>query len=161
MTPYLSSQRPVSLQLIIVFLPYNIAATSPQAPRSIKSMASVASASPSGQGFLYANSTEDTDSWQYVETNSSPAGYVHSPSSSFNGWGVIGYPNHLGTSPTAMSPLPPPTSHPNRPGTVNSTADDSHHFLSLWDNQQILADHNLFLPDSFGSTYSSADGEYW
>ncbi|KAI1197307.1 hypothetical protein F5X97DRAFT_180559 [Nemania serpens] len=116
-------------------------------------MASVASASPSGQGFLYANSTEDTDSWQYVETSSSPAGYVHSPSSSFNGWGIIGYPNHLGTSPTAMSPLPPPTSHPNQQGTVSSTAEDNvNQFLSLLDNQQFMADHDLFFLDPFGSS---------
>ncbi|TRX88626.1 hypothetical protein FHL15_010485 [Xylaria flabelliformis] len=81
---------------------------------------SIASASPSGQGFLRANSTEDTDSWQYVETNSSPAGCVPSPSSSFNGWGIIGYPNHLGTSPTAMSPLPPPTSHPNQQSAMDT-----------------------------------------
>jgi len=72
-------------------------------------MASVASASPSGQVFLRADSTDETDSWQYVENNTSPAEYIPSPSSSFNGWGFVGYPNNrLGASPTsAMSPLPP------------------------------------------------------
>ncbi|KAI1115095.1 hypothetical protein F5Y14DRAFT_145388 [Nemania sp. NC0429] len=113
-------------------------------------MASVASASPSGQGFLYANSTEDTDSWQYVDTNSSPAGYAHSPGSSLNGWGTIGYPNHLGPSPTAMSP---PTSHPAQQGTVNSTAEENvNQFFSLLDNQQLMADHDFFFPDPFGGS---------
>ncbi|KAI0861037.1 hypothetical protein F4860DRAFT_477645 [Xylaria cubensis] len=116
-------------------------------------MASIASASPSGQGFLRANSTEDTDSWQYVETNSSPACCVPSPSSSFNGWGIIGYPNHLGTSPTAMSPLPPPTSHPNQQSTANTTtADTRNQFLSLLNSQNFMTNHEFLFSDLLGST---------
>ncbi|KAI0458396.1 hypothetical protein F5B21DRAFT_460942 [Xylaria acuta] len=116
-------------------------------------MASVASTSPSGQGFLRADSTEDTDSWQYVETNSSPSGYIPSPSSSFNGWGIIGYSNHLGTSPTAMSPLPPPTSHPNQQSMVDATtADNGNQFLSLLDDQQFMANQELLFSDLLGST---------
>ncbi|KAJ8128362.1 hypothetical protein O1611_g5272 [Lasiodiplodia mahajangana] len=111
-------------------------------------MASVASASPSGQGFLCTNSTEDTDSWHYVDANSPPAGYIPSPSSSCNGWGIIGYPNHLGASPTAMSPLPPPTSHPNQQGTVDTTADDAgNQFLSLFDSQQFMLNHDFLFSD--------------
>ncbi|KAI0443824.1 hypothetical protein F4803DRAFT_549749 [Xylaria telfairii] len=116
-------------------------------------MASVASTSPSGQGFLRANSTDDTDSWQYAETNSSPTGCIPSPSSSFNSWGIIGYPNHLGTSPTAMSPLPPPTSHPNQQSTANTTtADTGNQFLSLLDSQQFMTNHEFLFSDLLGST---------
>ncbi|KAI1757399.1 hypothetical protein F4782DRAFT_127963 [Xylaria castorea] len=116
-------------------------------------MASITSASPSGQGFFRANSTEDTDSWQYVETNSSPAGCIPSPSSSFNGWGIVGYPNHLGTSPTVMSPLPPPTSHPNQQSTVNTTAADTgNQFLSLLDSQRFMTNHEFLFSDLLGST---------
>ncbi|KAI3336618.1 hypothetical protein HD806DRAFT_474266 [Xylariaceae sp. AK1471] len=128
-------------------------------------MASVASASPSGQRFLRADSTEDTDSWQYVETNSSPVGYIPSPSSSFNGWGIVGYPNHLGASPTAMSPLPvdletqfgrpAPTSYPNQQSTANTTAAGdagNHNYLSALDNQQFMASHELLFSDLLGST---------
>ncbi|KAI1173291.1 hypothetical protein F4777DRAFT_600761 [Nemania sp. FL0916] len=114
-------------------------------------MASVASASPSGQSFLRANSSDETDSWQYVDNTSSPAGYIPSPSSSFNGWGMVGYPNHQGTSPAAMSPLPPPTSHPNQQGTLNSTTDENgNSFLSFLDSQQLMANHELLFPDLLG-----------
>ncbi|KAI0476942.1 hypothetical protein F4859DRAFT_68215 [Xylaria cf. heliscus] len=116
-------------------------------------MASVASASPTGQGFPRANSTEDTDSWQYVEINSSPSGYIPSPSSSFSGWGIIGYPNPLGTSPTTLSPLPPPTSHPNQQSTVNTTTvDTGNQFLSLLDSPQFMTNHELLFSDLLGST---------
>ncbi|KAI0431463.1 hypothetical protein F5Y09DRAFT_304600 [Xylaria sp. FL1042] len=115
-------------------------------------MASVASASPSRPDFLRANSTEDTDSWQYVESNSSPSGYIPSPGSSFNGWGIIGFPSHLGASPTTMSPLPAPTSHPNQRSS-NITAEDSENqFLSFLDNQQFVASHENLLPDLFDNT---------
>ncbi|TGJ85604.1 hypothetical protein E0Z10_g3173 [Xylaria hypoxylon] len=119
-------------------------------------MASVASASPSRQDFLRANSTEDTDSWQHVETNSSPAGYIPSPASSFNGWGIIGYPNHLGTSPTIMSPLPPPTSHPNQQSTIDITAEDSgNRFLSLLDSQEFVASHEILFSNLLDSTMNT------
>ncbi|KAI0873360.1 hypothetical protein GGS24DRAFT_463778 [Hypoxylon argillaceum] len=124
-------------------------------------MASVASASPSGQGFFCANSTEDTDSWQYVETNSSPTGYIPSPSSSsFNGWGIIGYPNHLGASPTAMSPLPPPTSHPTQQGTANTTADDTgNQLLSFLDNQEFMARHEFLFSGFLDSTMDMSSSQ--
>ncbi|KAF2964978.1 hypothetical protein GQX73_g8576 [Xylaria multiplex] len=111
-------------------------------------MASVASASPSRQDFLRANSTEDTDSWQYVETNSPPAGYIPSPGSSFNGWGIIGY---LGASPTMLSPLPPPTSHPNQQSTSGNAAEDSQ-FFSFLDNQQFVANHEFLFSDLLDGT---------
>ncbi|RWA13865.1 hypothetical protein EKO27_g1278 [Xylaria grammica] len=111
-------------------------------------MASVVSASPSRQDFLRANSTEDSDSWQHVETNSSPAGYIPSPGSSFNGWGIVGYPNQLGTSPSIMSPLPPPTSHPNQQSISNIAAEDpGDQFLSFLDSQQFVANHEIVFSD--------------
>ncbi|KAI1121103.1 hypothetical protein F5Y10DRAFT_257024 [Nemania abortiva] len=124
-------------------------------------MASVASASPSGQGFLCTNSTEDTDSWQYVDTNSPLTGYIPSPSSSCNGWGIIGYPNHLGASPTtAMSPLPPPTSHPNQQNTVNTTAGDTgNQLLSLFDHQQFMENHEFMFSDLLGSTMNMGSSQ--
>ncbi|KAI1810979.1 hypothetical protein GGS20DRAFT_142303 [Poronia punctata] len=132
-------------------------------------MASVASASPSQGSFFYADSTEDTDSWQHVDANSlSPADYyTPSPSSSFNGWRVVGYPhNSLGASPTAMSPLPSdhtthtqdgnfgrpaPTSYPsqqtptdNSPTTGPPTSSTTTMALNVGDNHQ------------FSSTFQSA-----
>ncbi|KAI8626799.1 hypothetical protein F5Y19DRAFT_189965 [Xylariaceae sp. FL1651] len=129
-------------------------------------MASVASASPSGQSFLHADSTEDTDSWQYVETNSPPAGFIPSPaSSSFNGWGIIGYPNQMGTSPTAMSPLPldldfqfgrpPPTSYPNQQNTSTTAASDvESQLLSALDDQQFAANQELLFSGLLGNAMS-------
>jgi hypothetical protein len=127
-------------------------------------MASVASASPSGQGFLRADTAEDTESWQYVETTSSPAGYLPSPSSSYNGWGIIGYPNHLGASPAAMSPLPldhdnqlgypAPTSYPNPQSTANTMTAGDRPMLSFLDNQQFGANHELLFPDLLDSTFA-------
>ncbi|KAI0405411.1 hypothetical protein F4802DRAFT_597241 [Xylaria palmicola] len=120
-------------------------------------MASVASGSPSGQVFLRANSSEDTDSWQCVEGNASPAGYVPSPGSSLGGWGIIGYPNHLGASPTIMSPLPPTTSHPKQESGLSTTADDTEdQFLSLLDSQQFMTSHDFLFPDFLGGTCTSA-----
>ncbi|KAI0911886.1 hypothetical protein F4823DRAFT_560459 [Ustulina deusta] len=123
-------------------------------------MASVASTPPSRHDFLRANSAEDTDSWQYVESNSSPSGYIPSPGSSFNGWGIIGYPNHLGASPTIMSPLPPPTSHPNPQSSVDITAEDSENqFSSLLDSQQFIDSHELLFPDLLDlNTYQFQQG---
>ncbi|KAI1419337.1 hypothetical protein F5Y12DRAFT_264999 [Xylaria sp. FL1777] len=119
-------------------------------------MASVASASPSQPDFLRTNSTEDTDSWQYVESNSPPSGYIPSPGSSFNGWGIIGYPNHLGASPTTMSPLQPPTSHPNPQNSANITAENSENqLLSILGGQQLVAGHETFFPDLLDSTMSA------
>ncbi|KAI0816605.1 hypothetical protein GGR55DRAFT_244880 [Xylaria sp. FL0064] len=118
-------------------------------------MASVASASPSRPDFLRASSTEDTDSWQYVEPNSSPSGYIPSPGSSFNGWGIIGYPNHLGASPTTMSPLPPPTSHPNQRASIIPAEDSENQLLSFLDNQQFVGRHEILMPDLFDSTMNT------
>ncbi|GAP86544.1 putative fungal zn binuclear cluster domain-containing protein [Rosellinia necatrix] len=122
-------------------------------------MASVASASPSGHGFLRANSTDDTDSWQYID-NSPPVGYTPSPGSSLNGWGITGYSNHLGASPTAMSPLPPPTSQSSQHDTANTTAEDTgNHFLPLSDSQQFMVNHDLFYSDLLGSTMNAVSFE--
>lgn len=89
-------------------------------------MASVASASPSSRhSFTHAESGDDSDSWQYVESNPASVGFMPSPaSSSMNSWGIVGYPNNqMRASPSAMSPLqldhdhsrgaPPPTSYPD------------------------------------------------
>ncbi|KAI1330368.1 hypothetical protein F5Y16DRAFT_362935 [Xylariaceae sp. FL0255] len=117
-------------------------------------MASIASASP----FLHNDSSDETDSWQYVDTNSSPAGYIPSPTSSgFNGWGIVGYPNHLGTSPVAMSPLHldhdaqigrPPTSYPNQSEpVVPSPGDAGAQAFEFMEDPQFMANQNLLFPD--------------
>ncbi|KAJ3568333.1 hypothetical protein NPX13_g6457 [Xylaria arbuscula] len=118
-------------------------------------MASVASASPSRPDYPRANSsTEDTDSWQYVESSS--PGFTPSPGSSYNGWGLIGYPNHLGASPPIMSPLQPPTSHPNQQSSLSMTGGDSeNHFLSFLDNQQLMESQELLFPNLLDGTMNN------
>ncbi|KAI1771308.1 hypothetical protein F4818DRAFT_445330 [Hypoxylon cercidicola] len=86
-------------------------------------MASVASASPSSRHSFIQESGDDSDSWQYVESNPASVGFMPSPaSSSMNSWGIVGYPNQMRASPVAMSPLQldhdvsrgaPPTSYPD------------------------------------------------
>ncbi|KAI0971871.1 hypothetical protein F4678DRAFT_432345 [Xylaria arbuscula] len=117
-------------------------------------MASVASASPSRPEFLYADSTEDTDSWQYVEANSSPSGYIPSPGSSFKGWAVIGHSNHLGASPT-MPALPPPTSHPNQQSLDTTAQDLDNQFPSQLDSQQLMESHDPLFLNFFNDTMSA------
>ncbi|KAI0166349.1 hypothetical protein GGR57DRAFT_446439 [Xylariaceae sp. FL1272] len=119
-------------------------------------MASVASASPIGQAFTCTDSTEDTDSWQYIETPS-PAGLLPSPAnSSFSGWGVVGFTNQLGNSPTA-SPLHsdydhqvgrPPTSFPAQLNTSAPTGDEVEaQLFSLMNTQEFEMNRDLFFSD--------------
>ncbi|KAI1451069.1 hypothetical protein F5Y02DRAFT_14316 [Annulohypoxylon stygium] len=86
-------------------------------------MASIASASPSSRHSFPMESGDDSDSWQYVESNPASVGFMPSPaSSSMHSWGIVGYPNQMQASPVAMSPLQldhdqartmPPTSYPD------------------------------------------------
>ncbi|KAI1337747.1 hypothetical protein F5Y15DRAFT_389012 [Xylariaceae sp. FL0016] len=69
---------------------------------------SVASASPppGHATFHSAESADDTESWQYVPSDPSSVSFIPSPASSgMNSWAMVGYPNHVQTSPSAMSPL--------------------------------------------------------
>jgi hypothetical protein len=78
-------------------------------------MASVASASPSGHSYQRAESTEDSESWQYVDSNPASSLFFPSPgggsmaSGSFNGsgsgWVTTGYPNVERSPAAAVSPL--------------------------------------------------------
>ncbi|KAI1304350.1 hypothetical protein F5Y03DRAFT_176471 [Xylaria venustula] len=117
-------------------------------------MASIASASPSRPDFVYADSTEDTDSWQYVDANSSPSGYLPSPGSSFKGWAVIGHSNHLGASPT-MPPLPPPTSHPNQHSLETTAQDLDAQFSSQLESQQLMEGDDARFLHVFNNTMSA------
>ncbi|KAI1268568.1 hypothetical protein F5Y18DRAFT_375913 [Xylariaceae sp. FL1019] len=121
-------------------------------------MASVASASPNGQAFTCTDSTEDTDSWQYIETTPSPAGLLTSPAnSSLSGWGVVGYTNQLGNSPAAVSPLHldydhqvgrPPTSYPAQLNTSATTAEDVEaQFMSFMSAQEFEMNRDIFFSD--------------
>lgn len=69
-------------------------------------MASVASASPSGHSYQRDESNEDSESWQYVDSNPASVFFPSPGSSSMNstGWVVGGYPN-VERSPAAVSPL--------------------------------------------------------
>lgn len=70
-------------------------------------MASIASASPSSHSFQGgAESGDDSESWQYLDSNAASVGFFPSPASgSLQSWGVVGYTNQLGQSPPAVSPL--------------------------------------------------------
>lgn len=68
-------------------------------------MASIASASPSGNSYQRAESTDDSDSWQYIDSNPASVFFPSPVSGSLNSWGVVGYPNQVGQSPPAVSPL--------------------------------------------------------
>ncbi|KAK8049840.1 hypothetical protein PG994_011570 [Apiospora phragmitis] len=72
-------------------------------------MASVASASPSGSSFQQPDSADESESWQYIESNPGSVAFFPSPASgSLNSWGLVGFPDQLeNSSPgsAAVSPL--------------------------------------------------------
>ncbi|KAI1393804.1 uncharacterized protein F4822DRAFT_26106 [Hypoxylon trugodes] len=118
-------------------------------------MASVASASPSSS-FHHVESGDDSDSWQYVESNPASVGFMPSPaSSSMNSWGIVGYPNQVQTSPVAMSPLQldhdqartsaPPTSYPDHgtEASMMASAGVDSQLMPSFDDQQYMAGQEL------------------
>ncbi|CAJ2506099.1 Uu.00g002290.m01.CDS01 [Anthostomella pinea] len=142
-------------------------------------MASVASASPTSRpSFHRSESADDSDSWQYVESNPSSVGFVPSPaSSSMNSWGIVGYANQLRGSPTAMSPLhldhdqhhglpPPPTSYPDHTSTpmMPSTGVDGQ-LMSPFHEQRLMSSQEMMFGDplnhavDMSSYYSSFPGD--
>lgn len=69
-------------------------------------MASVASASPSGYGFPRAESTDESEPWQYIDSSSGSVRILPSPASgSLNSWDVVGYPSQAELPLSAVSPL--------------------------------------------------------
>ncbi|KAI2630851.1 hypothetical protein GGR54DRAFT_173434 [Hypoxylon sp. NC1633] len=123
-------------------------------------MASVASASPSsGHSFTHMDSGDDSDSWQYVESNPASVGFMPSPtSSSLHSWGIVGYPNQtnqMRASPVAMSPLQldhdpsrgaPPTSYPDHAATapVMASAGPETQLMSAYEEQQFIGQDLMF-----------------
>ncbi|KAI1457200.1 hypothetical protein F4805DRAFT_198002 [Annulohypoxylon moriforme] len=118
-------------------------------------MASIASASPSSRHSFPMESGDDSDSWQYVESNPASVGFMPSPaSSSMHSWGIVGYPNQMQASPVAMSPLQldhdqaraaPPTSYPdNAAGTsmMASVGVDSQ-LMPAFDEHQFMAGQEM------------------
>ncbi|KAI0025006.1 hypothetical protein F4780DRAFT_724040 [Xylariomycetidae sp. FL0641] len=144
-------------------------------------MASVTSASPpSVHGFNRSDSADDSDSWQYVESNpSSSVGFIPSPaSSSMHSWAIVGYPAQVQPSPTAMSPLhldhehshghPPPTSFPDQHADASSMmagAGAENQLMSAYDEQQILGQQDFMFaepltnPMDFTQYYPSFHGD--
>lgn len=127
-------------------------------------MASVASASPSSRhSFPLMDSGDDSDSWQYVESNPASVGFMPSPaSSSMNSWGIVGYPNQVQPSPNAMSPLQldhdqsraaaPATSfsdHATEASMIASAGVESQLLPSFDEQQQYMADQELMLNEPF------------
>ncbi|KAI0199567.1 hypothetical protein F4808DRAFT_208574 [Astrocystis sublimbata] len=115
-------------------------------------MASLTPSSLCGQVFLHSNSTDDTDSWQYVDTDSSPACYIPSPSSSLNGWGII----QLEQPEMGKSPRPFTTSLPRQPNTLDATMLDTEnqfvpHLYNPQCEPQCTPDHELLFSDLFDS----------
>ncbi|KAI1104676.1 hypothetical protein F4804DRAFT_180221 [Jackrogersella minutella] len=118
-------------------------------------MASIASASPSSRHSFPAESGDDSDSWQYVESNPASVAFMPSPaSSSMHSWGIVGYPNQMQASPVAMSPLQldhdqarpaPPTSYPDNATDVSmmaSTGVDSQ-LMPAFDEQQFIPGQDM------------------
>ncbi|KAH8673554.1 hypothetical protein BX600DRAFT_508805 [Xylariales sp. PMI_506] len=70
-------------------------------------MASVSSASPSAHSYPRAGSSDETDSWQHVDSDPASV-FFPSPASgsgSLAGWAVVGYTNQAENPPAAVSPL--------------------------------------------------------
>lgn len=132
-------------------------------------MASVCSASPSGNSFARGESDSE---WEQLESNpASSVGFLPSPSSgSMASWGMVGYPNQVQPSPPAASPLDlnadtttaPQTgagvgyaaSFPEQhtdPSMMASTSIDEQ-YLASFDGQQLLASHGMFFQDQFNNS---------
>ncbi|KAI1376745.1 hypothetical protein F4677DRAFT_72223 [Hypoxylon crocopeplum] len=123
-------------------------------------MASVASASPSsGHSFPHMESGDDSDSWQYVESNPASVGFMPSPaSSSMHSWGIVGYPNQMQASPIAMSPLQldqdhsrgaPPTSYPDHAtaASMMASAGAESQLMPAFDEQSYIPGQDLLFTE--------------
>ncbi|KAI2469288.1 hypothetical protein F4781DRAFT_230010 [Annulohypoxylon bovei var. microspora] len=118
-------------------------------------MASVASASPSSRHSFLMESSDDSESWQYVESNPASVGFMPSPaSSSMHSWGIVGYPNQMQASPVAMSPLQldhdqaraaPPTSYPDSTtgSSMMTSAGVEGQLMPAFDEQQFMAGQEM------------------
>ncbi|XXH05161.1 hypothetical protein Hte_011586 [Hypoxylon texense] len=137
-------------------------------------MASVASASPSSRhSFTHAESGDDSDSWQYVESNPASVGFMPSPaSSSMNSWGIVGYTNQMRASPVAMSPLQldhdassrgaPPTSYPDTATDASimaSTSVEGQLMPTLDEQQQFMAGQDYLFSQPLTGTSLSGHSE--
>ncbi|OTB06781.1 hypothetical protein M426DRAFT_318491 [Hypoxylon sp. CI-4A] len=121
-------------------------------------MASVSSASPSSRHSFLMESGDDSDSWQYVESNPASVGFMPSPaSSSMHSWGIVGYPNQMQASPVAMSPLQldqdqaaravavPSTSYPEHAAHASMMASTGveNQLMPSFDDQQYMSGQDL------------------
>lgn len=129
-------------------------------------MASIASASPSSRHSFPMESGDDSDSWQYVESNPASVGFMPSPaSSSMHSWGIVGYPNQMQASPVAMSPLQldhdqartmPPTSYPDSTSGTSMMASagvDGQLMPAFNDHQFITGQEMMFNDQLSGELY--------
>ncbi|KAH9903639.1 hypothetical protein F4778DRAFT_734919 [Xylariomycetidae sp. FL2044] len=134
-------------------------------------MASIASASPSSRhSFPCAESADDSDSWQYVESNPPSVGFIHSPtSSSMNSWGVVGYPQHLQASPASMPDQHldhehhqhvhlPPVPYPDHtnPSMMTSTGPADATMMTSFDDQSFMDHPFIFTPEQLANAVDIA-----
>ncbi|KAI1878171.1 uncharacterized protein JN550_000353 [Neoarthrinium moseri] len=128
-------------------------------------MTSVASASPSGRSFHRAESTEDSDSWQYI--GSHPASvFIPSPqsgASSMNSWAIVPeFSNQPQHSPAAVSPLHldndpqsvPSQSFPNQsgPSMMATVGGMENQYIPDFSEQQLMSDPEFMFFDSSHDT---------
>lgn len=137
-------------------------------------MASVASASPSSRhSFTHAESGDDSDSWQYVESNPASVGFMPSPaSSSMNSWGIVGYPNQMRASPVAMSPLQldhdvssrgaPPTSYPDNAtdASIMASTNVEGQLMPTLDEQQFMAGQDYLFSQPLTGKHPHENSQY-
>lgn len=122
-------------------------------------MASVCSASPSGNSFHRGESDSE---WEQIESNpASSVGFLPSPSSgSMASWGMVGYPNQVQPSPPAVSPLNLDAdtqnsyagSFPEQPDpSMMASTSIEEQYLASFDGQQLLANNGMFFQDQLNS----------
>ncbi|KAK9416210.1 hypothetical protein SUNI508_09790 [Seiridium unicorne] len=129
-------------------------------------MASVASASPSAHSHRRTESTEDSDSWQYLGSNPASV-FFPSPASgaeSMTSWVMGGYPNQTERSPQGMSPLHLDTesqnmfsgSFPDQSGAslMGTTSGVDNQFASNYggNQQEFNQDQDFMFSGSFGNS---------
>jgi hypothetical protein len=122
-------------------------------------MASVASASPSGNSYQRAESTDDSDSWQYIDSNPASVFFPSPVSGSLNSWGVVGYPNQVEQSPPAVSPLQLDPDHQHVYSTsfqdsqdtsmMATTGIDNQFMATFAGDQQFMPGQEFMFQDNF------------
>ncbi|KAI0128954.1 hypothetical protein BJ170DRAFT_354866 [Xylariales sp. AK1849] len=125
-------------------------------------MASVASVSPSRRRFQRAESTEDTDSWQYIDSNPASVFFPSPVSGSMHSWAIGGYPSSVERSPAAVSPLHldsdqhsafstsfPDQSNPSMMVTTGDEEIENHFMASFPGDQQFISGQEFMYSDQY------------